>query len=50
MAAALNPAEGNYLYFYSRPNGETIFTATLNEHNKIKNMYKHEWDEYRKSF
>ncbi|KEF39379.1 conserved hypothetical protein, YceG family [Schinkia azotoformans MEV2011] len=49
MAATVNPAGGKYLYFYSRPNGETIFTTTLNEHNNIKNKYKHEWDEFKKS-
>lgn len=48
MAAAVNPANANYLYFYSRPNGETIFTSTLTEHNNIKNQYKHEWDEFKK--
>lgn len=49
MAAAINPADGKYLYFYSRPNGETIFTTTLNEHNNIKNKYKQEWNEFKKS-
>ncbi|HHY72912.1 MAG TPA: endolytic transglycosylase MltG [Bacillus bacterium] len=49
MAAAVNPTDANYLYFYSRPNGETIFTNTLNEHNTIKNKYKHEWDELKKA-
>lgn len=49
MAAAVNPADGKYLYFYSRPNGETIFTTTLNEHNTVKNKYKQEWDEFKKS-
>lgn len=49
MAAAINPTDGKYLYFYSRPNGETIFTTTLNEHNNIKNKYKQEWDEFKKS-
>lgn len=48
MAAAVNPRDANYLYFYSRPNGETIFTSTLNEHNNVKNKYKHEWDELKK--
>ena len=49
MAAAVNPAEGKYLYFYSRPNGETLFSNTLNEHNSIKNQYKHEWDDLKKN-
>lgn len=49
MAAAVNPADGKYLYFYSRPNGETIFTTTLNEHNNIKNKYKQEWNEFKES-
>lgn len=48
MEAAVNPADQDYLYFYSRPNGETIFSKTLNEHNNIKNQYKHEWDELKK--
>lgn len=49
MAAAVNPADVKYLYFYSRPNGETIFTSSLNEHNNVKNQYKHEWDEYKEN-
>ncbi|WP_017755901.1 endolytic transglycosylase MltG [Calidifontibacillus oryziterrae] len=49
MAAAVNPANGNFLYFYSRPNGETIFTKTLAEHNNVKNKYKHEWDEFKEN-
>ncbi|WP_458412406.1 endolytic transglycosylase MltG [Schinkia sp. CFF1] len=48
MEAAINPADQDYLYFYSRPNGETIFSKTLTEHNNIKNQYKHEWDEFKK--
>ncbi|WP_374703420.1 endolytic transglycosylase MltG [Bacillus sp. Marseille-P3661] len=49
MSAAVNPSETNYLYFYSRPNGETIFSKSLNEHNRAINQYGHEWDEYKKS-
>lgn len=49
MAATLNPTDATYLYFYSRPNGETIFTSSLNEHNNVKNKYKSEWDEFTNS-
>lgn len=47
IQAALNPADTDSLYFYARPSGEVIFTASLKEHNTVKNKYKHEWDEYK---
>lgn len=47
IQAALNPKETDDLYFYSRPNGQTLFSSTLQEHNRNKNKYKHEWDEYK---
>ncbi len=33
------------VYFYARPNGETFYASTLEEHNKIKKKYEHEWHE-----
>ncbi|OEH91519.1 endolytic transglycosylase MltG [Bacillus solimangrovi] len=47
IQAALSPSETDYLYFYARPNGEVLFTRTLDEHNNVKNQYKHEWDQYK---
>lgn len=45
--AVLNP-EGNdfsKLYYFSRPNGETFYSDTLEEHNQIIKQYRHEWYE-----
>ena len=33
MKAALNPAETNYLYYISQPDGTTYYAKTLEEHN-----------------
>ncbi len=33
------------LYYFSRPNGETFYSDTLDEHNQIKEEYRHEWYE-----
>lgn len=37
--AALNPAKNDYLYYLSKPTGETIFSKTLGDHNRAKNLY-----------
>lgn len=39
IEAALNPIDKGYLYYLSKPTGETVFSKTLEEHNKAKNMY-----------
>ncbi|REC96082.1 endolytic transglycosylase MltG [Kushneria indalinina] len=39
LEAAVNPAEGNELYFVSRGNGEHQFSATLEEHNAAVRRY-----------
>ena len=43
----LNPEGEDFtkLYYFSRPNGETFYSDTLEEHNKIKEKYRHEWYE-----
>jgi len=33
------------LYYFSRPNGETFYADTLEEHEQIKQKYRHEWYE-----
>lgn len=33
------------LYYFSRPSGETFYSDTLEEHNQIKQQYRHEWYE-----
>lgn len=33
------------LYFYARPDGETLYSDSLEEHTKIKEQYEHEWHE-----
>ncbi len=41
----LNPEGEDFtkLYYFSRPNGETFYSDTLEEHNQIKEEYRHEW-------
>lgn len=48
IMAAIEPADTEDLYFYARPNGETIFSETNTEHNKVRAKYDEEWDEYYK--
>lgn len=36
-------------YFYARPSGETLYSSTLEEHNKIKKQYEHEWRELKEN-
>ncbi len=39
IKAALNPTKSDYLYYLSKPTGETLFSKTLQEHNIAKNKY-----------
>ncbi|RKR06347.1 UPF0755 protein [Kushneria sinocarnis] len=39
LRAAVNPADGNSLYFVARGNGEHHFSATLKEHNAAVRRY-----------
>ncbi len=39
IQAALYPADTDYFYFLSKPDGETVFSSTLEQHNAAKNKY-----------
>ena len=39
IRAVLNPIENSYWYYLSTPQGETIFSRTLQEHNIAKAKY-----------
>ena len=39
ILAAIYPAESNFWYYLSTPEGKTIFSRTLEEHNKAKIKY-----------
>ena len=39
LIAAIYPAESDYLYYLSKPTGETVFSKTLEEHNTAKAKY-----------
>ena len=39
IRAAIFPKESNYLFYLSKPDGETVFSRTLEEHNIAKNRY-----------
>ena len=39
IQAAIHPAASPYLYYLSTPDGRTIFSRTLNEHNAAKRKY-----------
>lgn len=39
IKAAIYPKESNYWYYLSKPNKETVFSKTLEEHNIAKNTY-----------
>lgn len=43
IEAALNPVKMEELFFYARPNGEVIYTKTLQEHNAVYKKYRDEW-------
>jgi UPF0755 protein len=40
LLAAVQPAPGNFLYFVSRGDGTSQFSATLDEHNQAVNKYQ----------
>ncbi len=39
LSAVLNPEQTPYFFFLSKPNGETVFSKTLDEHNRNKAKY-----------
>lgn len=39
IEAAANPTDTSYWFYLSKPNGETVWSSTLDEHNKAKEMY-----------
>jgi UPF0755 protein len=39
IKAVLNPAQSEYLFYLSAPDGTTIFSKTLEEHNAAKKLY-----------
>jgi len=39
ILAAIYPTKSNYMYYLSTPEGKTIFSKTLDEHNFNKNKY-----------
>jgi len=42
--AALHPEKNfEYKYFYARPNGETFYSKTLEDHQKVIDKYEGEW-------
>lgn len=45
IKAALQPQEVDEFYFFARPNGQVIYTKTLDEHEKVVTTYRHEWNE-----
>lgn len=39
LESALNSTKSDYLYYLSKPTGETVFSETIEEHNRAKNLY-----------
>ena len=39
LEAAVNPEETDLLYFLATPEGQVLFSRTLEEHNKLKNEH-----------
>ncbi|HET7628368.1 MAG TPA: endolytic transglycosylase MltG [Bacillales bacterium] len=46
IAAAVNPENTDYLYFYARPNGDIVFAKTYEKFLQAKHKYEKEWEEY----
>jgi UPF0755 protein len=44
LQAVLDPLKVDYLYFVARPDGSHVFTRTLREHNRAKNLARLAWD------
>jgi len=42
IRAAVNPARADYLYYVARPDGSHIFSRTLEEHNRAKQIARRE--------
>lgn len=42
ITAAVNPARADYLYYVARPDGSHIFSRTLEEHNRAKQIARRE--------
>ena len=43
IQAALYPSDESYLYFVARPDGRHIFSNTLEEHNRARELARSEW-------
>lgn len=45
ISAVMQPEgeEFTQIYYFSRPNGETFYSSTLDEHNEVKKQYRQEW-------
>ena len=39
IRAAIHPIESDYWFYLSKPDGETVFSKTLEEHNRAKETY-----------
>ena len=44
IQAALYPSDDPYLYFVARPDGSHLFTNSLEEHNRAREVARREWD------
>lgn len=47
IEAVLEPEGDDFtkIYYFSRPNGETFYSDTLEQHNQVIDEYRHEWYE-----
>ena len=48
LEATLYPPETEYLYFVAHPDGQHVFSRTLEEHNRAVARMRPEWDRYRR--